>query len=62
LQKDSVITRKSAELSATLFPNKNLQEREIASVSFLARYGTELIPKLHDLLQTSCPGHQVVRL
>jgi bacillithiol biosynthesis cysteine-adding enzyme BshC len=62
LQKDSVIARKSAELSATLFPNKNLQEREIAGLSFVARHGMELIAKLHEVLQTSCPGHQIVNL
>src|SRR5947208_6416193 len=60
LRKDQVVTRKSAELSATLFPNKNLQEREIAGASFLARHGIELLHRLHDVLQTSCPGHQIV--
>jgi bacillithiol biosynthesis cysteine-adding enzyme BshC len=62
LRRDDVVSRKAAELSTILFPNKNLQEREIAGVSFLARHGTALIRKLHDVLQTSCPGHQIVKL
>jgi len=62
LRRDEVVSRKAAELSTILFPNKNLQEREIAGVSFLARHGIELIQRLHDMLQTSCPGHQVVNL
>src|SRR4051812_1612324 len=59
LRRDVVVTRKAAELSTILFPNKNLQEREIAGVSFIARHGLGLIQRLHDVLQTSCPGHQV---
>jgi len=62
LRRDEVVSRKAAELSTVLFPNKNLQEREIAGVSFLARHGTDLLQRLHDTLQTSCPGHQIVNL
>jgi len=62
LRRDEVVGRKAAELSTVLFPNKNLQEREIAGASFLARHGIDLIGKLHDVLQTSCPGHQIVNL
>ena len=62
LRRDEVVSRKAAELSTVLFPHNNLQEREIAGVTFLARHGIELIQKLHDTLQTSCPGHQIVNL
>jgi len=62
LRRDEVVGRKAAELSTVLFPNRNLQEREIAGVSFLARHGMEVIEKLHDVLQTSCSGHQIVNL
>ena len=62
LRRDEVVSRKAAELSTVLFPNKNLQEREIAGVSFLARHGTDLLQRLHDVLQTSCPGHQIIDL
>jgi len=62
LNRDQVLSRKAQELSTVLFPNNNLQEREIAGVSFLARHGAELLQRLHDALQTSCPGHQIVKL
>lgn len=62
LRRNEAISRKSAELSSALFPNGNLQEREIAGASFLASHGLGLIAKLHDVLQTSCPGHQIVKL
>jgi bacillithiol biosynthesis cysteine-adding enzyme BshC len=62
LRRDEVVSRKGAELSTVLFPNKNLQEREIAGISFLARHGIDLVQRLYDTLQTSCPGHQIVNL
>jgi bacillithiol biosynthesis cysteine-adding enzyme BshC len=62
LRRNEAISRKSEELSAALFPGGTLQEREIAGVNYLARHGLGLIAKLHDVLQTSCPGHQIVKL
>jgi bacillithiol biosynthesis cysteine-adding enzyme BshC len=62
LRRSEVLSRKAEELSTILFPNRNLQEREIAGVSFLARHGIDLLHKLHATLQTSCPGHQIVNL
>jgi len=62
LRRSKVLNRKAEELSTILFPNGNLQEREIAGVVFLARHGTDLLHKLHGTLQTSCPGHQIVNL
>jgi len=41
LRRDEVVGHKAAELSTVLFPNKNLQEREIAGASFLARHGID---------------------
>lgn len=54
--------RHAAELTAALYPNKNLQERELAGVSYLARHGTQLLLRLYDAAQTSCPDHQIVYL
>jgi bacillithiol biosynthesis cysteine-adding enzyme BshC len=62
LRRSEVLNRKAEELSTILFPGNNLQEREIAGVTFLARHGIDLLQKLHDTLQTSCPGHQIVNL
>jgi hypothetical protein len=37
-----------------------LQEREVAGVSFLARYGLGLLANLYDALHTDCHDHQVI--
>ena len=61
VRRNEEITRHSDWLSANLYPNKNLQERDIAGISYLARYGRGLI---EDLVECAgrCPDHQVVDL
>ena len=46
--RNEVITRHADTLSNALFPHKALQEREVAGVSFVARYGTELLANLYQ--------------
>jgi uncharacterized protein YllA (UPF0747 family) len=62
LRKNEVVSRHAEWLSSTLFPNKNLQEREIAGVSFLARHGLDLLPRLYEAAKADCPDHQVIYL
>ena len=62
LQHQEVIGRHAELLSNTLYPNKILQEREIAGVYFLARYGTELITDLLDAMNVECLDHQILTL
>jgi bacillithiol biosynthesis cysteine-adding enzyme BshC len=62
LRRNQEITRHAVQLSASLFPNRTLQEREIAGIYFLARYGLELLNALYDCMQTACLGHQIVFL
>jgi bacillithiol biosynthesis cysteine-adding enzyme BshC len=45
-----------------LFPNKELQERVLPGIYFLARYGPELIDTLKQAAVPQCPGHQIIRL
>ncbi len=45
--RNEVITRKADALSTALFPHKALQEREVAGVSFVARYGQALLTSLY---------------
>jgi bacillithiol biosynthesis cysteine-adding enzyme BshC len=61
-QRNEVITRHAESLSSNLYPNKLLQEREIAGVSFVARYGPELLRDLYQTIHTDCHDHQVVEL
>ena len=60
LRKNDEISKHAEWLSSVLFPNKNLQEREIAGVSFLARHGSDLLQGLLNAAQADCPDHQVV--
>ena len=62
LMRSQIIARHGEALSNALFPHKVLQEREIAGVSFLARYGPGLLANLYDTIRTDCHDHQVITL
>ena len=62
LRRNEVIVRHAAQIENALYPRKTLQEREIAAVYFLAKYGPELIDRLIDSAQARCPEHKIVRL
>jgi bacillithiol synthase len=61
-QRNEVVTRHADALSNALFPNKSLQEREIAGVSFVARYGQELLANLYEKIHPDCHDHQVIEV
>jgi len=61
-QRNEVITRHADALSNVLFPQKTLQEREVAGVSFVARYGAELLANLYEQVHLDCQDHQVIVL
>ncbi len=60
--RNEVITRHADALISSLFPNKALQEREVAGVSFMARYGTDLLANLYQQIHPDCHDHQVIEL
>jgi Bacillithiol biosynthesis BshC len=60
IQRNEVISRHADALSYALFPNKILQEREIAGVSFVARYGLGLLATLYEKIHTDCHDHQLI--
>jgi uncharacterized protein YllA (UPF0747 family) len=61
-RKNSELLRQADELSTYLYPNKELQEREIAAAYFLIKYGTTLVETLKQSLKVDCPDHQVVHI
>lgn len=61
-RKDSESRRQAVELSTLLYPNKNLQEREVGSAYFLLKYGAGLIQQLREKLNVNCLDHQVVEI
>ena len=62
LLRNEVITRHADALSHALFPHKALQEREVAGVSFVARYGPELLANLYQTIRPDCHDHQVIEV
>jgi len=62
LRRTDILARHAAQIENALYPNKSLQEREIAALYFYANHGPELVPRLIELAQTRCPEHKVLRL
>ncbi len=62
LRQSAVLDRHAAYLSNLLFPNQELQERELAGIYFLARDGMDVLAGLHELVEKGCTDHQVVFL
>jgi len=62
LRRTEIITRHAAQIENAVYPNKTLQEREIAALYFYAKYGPDLISRLVDLAQARCPEHKVLVL
>ncbi|HLJ91170.1 MAG TPA: bacillithiol biosynthesis cysteine-adding enzyme BshC [Candidatus Angelobacter sp.] len=62
LRKNSDMQRQADELSTMLYPNKNLQEREIGAAYFLLKHGTGIVSRLQELLRPGCHDHQVIFL
>jgi bacillithiol biosynthesis cysteine-adding enzyme BshC len=62
LRQSELLDRHAAFLNIALFPNRTLQEREIAGISFLARHGLNLLTDLYASIHTDCLKHQVISL
>ncbi len=62
LRRSEVVGRHAEALSQALYPSGALQERGVAGVYFVARYGTELLRSLHDSMRTDCHDHQILEL
>lgn len=62
LRRSEETTAQAASLSNSLYPEKEPQERVIGAMSFLGRYGAQLLLTLYDAAKTGCPDHQVVFL
>ncbi|HEX3354787.1 MAG TPA: bacillithiol biosynthesis cysteine-adding enzyme BshC [Terriglobales bacterium] len=62
LRQSELLSRHAELLSNALYPNKVLQERDIAGVYFVLRYGPELLQDLYDTIHTDCLDHQIISL
>lgn len=61
-KRDETSKQQIERLFAVLYPNKNLQEREINVAYFLARYGYELIDRIYDEVNVGLHDHKLINL
>jgi len=62
LQRTAAIAKHAAAISLNLFPLQHPQERIIAGVWFLARFGDDLPAALVEAAKSACNGHQAITL
>jgi bacillithiol biosynthesis cysteine-adding enzyme BshC len=62
LRRNQALTKDAHRVLTELFPHKELQERVLPGIYFLARYGPGLIMELKKAAAGQCPGHQIIRL
>jgi len=61
-KRDEGARQQIERLFGALYPNKNLQEREINVFYFLARYGYELIDRIYDEVDVGFHDHKLINL
>jgi bacillithiol biosynthesis cysteine-adding enzyme BshC len=62
LQKEASLRKHAEAITLNVFPGGHLQERVLAGVWFMARYGDGLVERLVTVAGNQCPGHVVIRL
>jgi bacillithiol biosynthesis cysteine-adding enzyme BshC len=62
LRRSEILARHAAQIENALYPHKQLQEREVSGLYFLAAHGPELIERLIELAHARCPEHKVLVL
>ena len=62
LQKEASLRKHAEAITLHVFPGGHPQERVVAGVWFMAKYGDGLVERLVGVAGNQCPGHVVVRL
>ncbi len=62
LEKETSLHRHAQAITTHLFPTGHPQERVLAGIQFVARYGESFIDRLVAEAANHCPGHIVIRL
>jgi bacillithiol synthase len=62
LQKETSLRKHAEAITLHVFPDGHPQERVLAGVWFMAKYGDGLVERLVGVAAHQCPGHVVVRL
>lgn len=61
-RKNTEVLRHADELITALYPNKELQEREVGAAYFLLKYGRGVVEQIKAAARTACGEHQVIRI
>jgi bacillithiol biosynthesis cysteine-adding enzyme BshC len=62
MRRDVRATADAQHLSSLLFPHRHLQERFYSILPFLAQHGFDLVDRLYDSVELSCPDHRVLSI
>jgi bacillithiol synthase len=62
IRRSQLLETHASYLANLLFPNKDLQEREIGGISFLARHGIGVLDNLYEFIRAGCPDHHILYL
>jgi bacillithiol biosynthesis cysteine-adding enzyme BshC len=62
LQKEASLRKHAEAITLNVFPDGHPQERVLAGIWFIAKYGDGLVERLVSVAGNQCPGHVVVRL
>jgi bacillithiol biosynthesis cysteine-adding enzyme BshC len=62
LQKEASLRKHAEAITLNVFPDGHPQERVVAGVWFMAKYGDGLVERLVGVAGNQCPGHVVMRL
>jgi len=61
-RKNTEVMRHADELVTALYPNKDLQEREVGAVYFLLKYGLNVVEQIKSAVKIGCGEHQIIRI
>ena len=61
-RKNSEVMRHADEMVTALYPNKELQEREVGAAYFLLKYGLGVVEQIRATAQIGCGDHQLIRI
>jgi bacillithiol biosynthesis cysteine-adding enzyme BshC len=62
LRRDARAAADAQHLIGLLYPHRHLQERFYSILPFLAEHGLDVVDRLHDAVELSCPDHRVLVL
>ncbi len=61
-RKNTEVLHHAEELITALYPNKELQEREVSAAYFLLKYGTAVLQQIREQARAGCGEHQVIAI